>query len=232
MDLFVSGLLLPLGLGLLGFIEPCSVGSSLLFLKAVEGRPAATKVVQAIVFTLTRAIVVGLLGAAAALVGTAFLGFQRATWVGLGALYLTLGLAYLTGSAGRFMLTLGPSLGRLSATRGTVGLAVLFGLNIPACAAPLLAVVLGSAALGGPARVAQGFATLALFGLALSLPLTLALLWAPARLALDQLAALSGRVPVALGLLLIAFGAWSIYLGLSHPRAQQTQEDLVHNDNG
>jgi hypothetical protein len=28
----ISSLLLPVGLGLLGFIEPCSVGSSLLFL--------------------------------------------------------------------------------------------------------------------------------------------------------------------------------------------------------
>jgi cytochrome c-type biogenesis protein len=209
----VSGILLPLGLGLLGFIEPCSIGSSLLFLQAVEGRPAATKVMQAVVFTLTRAVVVGLLGAAAALAGTAFLGFQRAAWVALGALYLVLGLAYLTGNAGRFMRTLGPGLGRLSAARSAVGLAVLFGLNIPACAAPLLAAVLGSAAVGGPARVAQGFATLALFGVALSLPLTLALLWAPARRALDRLAALSGRVPVVLGLLLAGLGAWSIYLG-------------------
>jgi hypothetical protein len=29
---------LPLGLGLLGFIEPCSVGSSMLFIKHLEGR--------------------------------------------------------------------------------------------------------------------------------------------------------------------------------------------------
>jgi cytochrome c-type biogenesis protein len=62
--------------------------------------------------------------------------------------------------------------------------------------------------------VAQGFFMLALFGLALSLPLTLALLWAPARRALDRLMGLSSRVPVAIGLLLAMFGAWSIYLGL------------------
>ncbi|MCB4824217.1 MULTISPECIES: cytochrome c biogenesis protein CcdA [Roseicella] len=210
----ISGVLLPLGLGLLGFIEPCSIGSSLLFLQLVEGRPAATKVMQAVVFTLTRAVMVGLLGAAAALVGTAFLGFQRAAWVGLGALYVVLGLVYLTGHAGRLMRPLGPSLGRLSGTGGAAALAVLFGLNIPACAAPLLAVVLGSAAVGGSAQVAQGFFMLALFGLALSLPLTLALLWAPARRAIDQLMGLSARVPVAIGLLLALFGAWSIYLGL------------------
>lgn len=210
----ISGVLLPLGLGLLGFIEPCSVGSSLLFLQMVESRPAKTRIMLAVVFTLTRALVVGLLGVAAALLGTAFLGFQHAAWAGLGALYVALGIGYLTGNAGRFMRALGPSLGCLSATRGTVGLAVLFGLNIPACAAPLLAVVFGSAAVGGAAQAVQGFAVLALFGLALSLPLTLALLWAPARRVLDRLAALSDRVPVVIGVLLVALGAWSIYLGL------------------
>lgn len=210
----ISGLFLPLGLGLLGFIEPCSVGSSLLFLQMVEGRPAATKVMQAFVFTLTRAVVVGLLGAVAALAGTAFLGFQRSAWVGLGALYVVLGLVYLTGTAGRFMRALGPSLGRLSGARGAAGLAILFGLNIPACAAPLLAVVLGSAAVGGAAQAGRGFFMLAVFGMALSLPLTLAMLWAPARRALDRLAALSSRLPMVIGLLLVALGAWSIYLGL------------------
>ncbi len=86
-------LLLPVVLGLLGFVEPCSIGSSLLFIKMVEGRPVATKIMQAVVFTLTRAVFIGLLGVVAALVGTAFIGFQRAGWVVLGALYVALGLA-------------------------------------------------------------------------------------------------------------------------------------------
>ena len=60
------------------------------------------------------------------------------------------------------MRALGPRLRSISAGRGAVGLAVLFGLNIPACAAPLLAAVLGTAALGGTGRILQGFATLAL----------------------------------------------------------------------
>jgi cytochrome c-type biogenesis protein len=40
------------------------------------------------------------------------------------------------------------------------------------------------------------------------------LLWAPARRAIDRMAALSGRVPVAIGLLFVALGAWSVYFGL------------------
>lgn len=57
-----SFVIAPLGLGLLGFIEPCSIGSSLLFVKAVEGNPPAIKLVQVGVFALTRALFIGLLG--------------------------------------------------------------------------------------------------------------------------------------------------------------------------
>ncbi len=62
--------------------------------------------------------------------------------------------------------------------------------------------------------VVRGFVSLAVFGLALSLPLALAVLWPPARRALDRAAALSGRAPVIIGLLLIALGLWSVWFGL------------------
>jgi cytochrome c-type biogenesis protein len=213
----VSLVLLPLGLGLMGFVEPCSVGSSLLFVRYVEGGDAATRLAQVAVFALTRALVAGLLGAAAALVGAAFLGFQKAGWVVLGALYVALGAAYLSGRAGALMRGLGPGLGRLGGgTWGAASLAVLFGLNIPACAAPLLAVVLGGTAVAGPEAVARGFVSLAVFGLALSLPLVLAVLWPAARRALDRASAASARVPVLIGLLLVGLGLWSVWFGLFH----------------
>lgn len=41
MDPVWNLLVLPVGLELLGFIEPCSVGSSLLFVRFVEGKPEA-----------------------------------------------------------------------------------------------------------------------------------------------------------------------------------------------
>lgn len=205
--------LLPLGLGLLGFIEPCSIGTSLLFIRYVEDRPAAAKIAQAVVFTLTRALFIGLLGLLAALVGGAFIALQKAGWVVLGGLYILLGLLYLAGRAGSLMRSLGPGLSRLSETKGAAALAVLFGLNIPACAAPLLAILLGTAAMTGGAKLAAGFLMLAVFGLALSLPLLLALLWAPARRLLDRLSQGARRVPVPIGLLFIALGAWSIYFG-------------------
>ena len=38
--------LLPVGLGLLGFVEPCSLGSILVFVKYLEGKDAARKLAR------------------------------------------------------------------------------------------------------------------------------------------------------------------------------------------
>jgi cytochrome c-type biogenesis protein len=132
----------------------------------------------------------------------------------LATLYLGLGIVYLTGQAGRLTPAIGPRLGRLSTMRGAAALAVLVGLNIPACATPLLAVVLGAATLTGSGRIGRGFVMLAMFGLALSLPLLVALACESARRALDRLSALSGRVPVLIGIVLAVLGLWSIDFGL------------------
>ena len=213
---FVQFLLLPIGLGLVGFIEPCSIGSTLVFVKALEGRTAAMKVAQTALFALTRALFIGGLGIGAVLVGSVFLGFQKGAWVVLGVVYVALGAAYLTGRSAALMRTLGPGLARLSGLSGSAVLGVLFGLNIPACAAPLLFVLLGAAAAGGTAgaTLAEGFVSLGLFGFALSLPLVAAVLFAPARRLLDRIAGLSRRMPVWTGVVMIVLGLWSIGLGL------------------
>jgi cytochrome c-type biogenesis protein len=207
---------LPIGLGLIGFVEPCSIGSTLIFIKVMEGRPVAVKLWQVTVFTATRAVFVGALGAVAVLVGSAFIGFQKAMWAGLGTIYVALGLLFLAGHSGFLMRTLGLSLSRIGDARGSAALGVLLGLNIPACAAPLLFALLGAAAASGVsgATLAQGFGALALFGFALSLPLAAAVLVPAARRALDWLAGLSGRIPRWTGIILISLGIWSIWFGL------------------
>jgi cytochrome c-type biogenesis protein len=208
--------LLPVGLGLLGFVEPCSLGATLVFIKFLEGKPGAAKVLQVSLYALTRALLIGALGLLAALAGTLLLGGIKAVWIGLGSAYVVLGLLYVTGRAGFLMRSLGPRLGRLAGWRGSLALGVLFGLNIPACATPLIFVLLGLAATGSAAgdALAAGFVSLALFGLALSAPLVLAVLWPPARRGLDRLAALSARVPVWTGVVLILLGLWSVGFGL------------------
>jgi cytochrome c-type biogenesis protein len=207
---------LPIGLGLVGFIEPCSIGSTLLFVKYLEGKDGARKLAQVSVFTGTRALFIGLLGAFATVIGSAFLGFQRGGWVLLGAVYLLIGLMFMIGKSGALALSIGPRLASLSDARSSATLGVLFGLNIPACAAPLLFALLAATAAGGSAgaTAASGFIALGLFGLALSLPLIAAVLFERARRALDWLAGLSARLPFWTGVLLAGLGLWSIWFGL------------------
>lgn len=207
---------LPIFFGLFGFIEPCSIGSTLVMIKQIEGRSARDKVAQMIIFATTRGLFIGLLGLVAAGVGSAFLGWQRGAWLLLGAFYVVLGAMYLGGRAGMLMHAIGPRLQRLRSRRGAAALGLLFGLNIPACAAPLILALLALAAAGGAsaADLGAGFVSLGLFGLALSLPLVLAVFFAPVRSLIDRLAALSRRIPRWTGALFILLGLWSIWFGL------------------
>lgn len=211
---FASLIAVPAGLGLIGFVEPCSIGSSLVFIKYLEDKGPAAKVLETALFALTRAVLIGAFGALAAVIGTLFLDLQRGAWLVLGILYVGLGLLLATNRAGPLMVSIGPRLKRLGAMRGSAGLGILFGFNIPACAAPLLLALLAGAAAGGAATALNGFVALAVFGLFLSLPLVAIVLIPAARGLLDRLAALSGRYSAVAGLVLIALGAWSIWFGL------------------
>lgn len=200
------------GLGLLGFVEPCTVGSSLLFVKYLEGRGMTSKVRATVVFALTRGAFLGALGGGAALVGAAALDLQRGFWVLLGLLYAGLGAVFLVGQQGLLMRTVGPALSRAGRDRGAAALGLLFGLNVPACAAPLLAAVL--AATVGAGAALRGAAYLGIFGLALSLPLLGAVVSERGARWVDRLAGLSRRAPALTGLVFVGLGAWSVWWGL------------------
>src|SRR3990172_1330935 len=206
---------LPAGLGLFGFIEPCSIGSSLLLIKYLEDEGAAEKIRQTALFAATRALFIGLLGVAAVAVGAGFVAFQKAAWIVLGVLYALLGVLLLAGRAGALMVAIGPRIARLSGLRGSAGMGVIFGLNIPACAAPLLVALLGAAAATGAsgATLSAGFVSLGVFGFALSAPLVAAVFFERARRAIDVLAHWAGSFPKWSGAVLILLGAWSIYFG-------------------
>lgn len=211
----LTNLLLPIGLGLFGFIEPCSMGTTLLFIKLMEGKPAAARLGQVVSFALARALFTGLLGVGAALIGRALLDFQRIGWLFMGAVYIAIGILYLTGRVGWLMRTIGPRLANMGDIEKSTALGVFFGLSIPACAGPLLLALLASTAAGASGRgLFWGFASLALFGFALSLPLVVAVLFNSARRGLDWLATLSSKVPRWTGALLIALGIGSAWFGL------------------
>jgi cytochrome c-type biogenesis protein len=204
---------LSIGLGLLGLIEPCTVGSHLLFIKYLDDKTRTKQMLHLALFVVTRALIIGALGAVAVLIGSAIFNIQRIFWIVLGSGYLLFGLLYLSGRQEQLMVALGPSLQPQRSRYGAATLGLLFGLNVPACAAPLLTAVLGASL--GAASISQGFWTLALFGMALSLPLAVLVRWPRGRGWLAWLAAQSQTMPLWTGTVFLLLGAWSIYLGVS-----------------
>lgn len=217
---------LAVGLGLLGFVEPCTMGANLVLLKYLEARPRRDRLFQIVLYAATRGLFMGGLGVLAAGLGQAFFEWQRAMWIVLGLAYLTIGAIYLGGRRKWLSWPMPAVLRHDSANLGSVLLGVLFGLNVPACAGPLIFALLGMVAARSTGRATgandqvlwQGFVSLLVFGLALSLPLVLAVLWYRARNAMDWLAGLSARMPKLTGLVLIVLGLWSVGFGvLAHP---------------
>lgn len=211
---FTQLVLLPVGLGLLGFVEPCSMGSTLLFVKHLEVDSSTNKLAHTIVFAATRALFIGLLGVLAVLLGGAFLGFQRVAWMILGAIYILLGAAYAMGKTQALRIPAAPNLFRVSRLRGSAVIGLSFGLNVPACASPLIFAMLATAAASGATgtTLLGGFISLGLFGLALSLPLVAILFFKVGQHGINTMVSLSERLPIWAGMILAAFGIWSIWI--------------------
>jgi len=90
----------------------------------------------------------------------------------------------------------------------SLGLGLLFGLNLPACAYPLMLALLGPGAASGPLL---GFAALFVFGLALSLPLVpLAFSERTAKI-FDRLSRLGGATPYVIGVVFLLLAAYVLY---------------------
>ena len=156
-------ILLPVGLGLLGFIEPCTIGSHLVFLGTQERRSPGEKIRATVVFIAARTTVVGLVGALMAFFGQSLVDLQTGFWLAFGLIYLTIGLLYVIDRSGliKKQFDLAPATWKQAQNPLLLGLA--FGLNIPACAAPILFTLFGLAATTG--TVLSGFSMMAFFGL-------------------------------------------------------------------
>lgn len=206
----ISFLALAFGLGLLGFVEPCSVGANGVFLASLREKHRATRLRETFRFALSRAAILGLFGLGGAFLGGLIFSAQKGFWLILGLLYLALGVAVMANARFRWDL-----FGRLSPKRllperedHSLGLGLLFGLNLPACAYPLIVGLLGRSATSG---AFWGFAALFVFGLALSLPLVpLALSERVAKLS-SRLARFSGVMPYLTGIALLAVAAYVLY---------------------
>ncbi len=203
---------LPAGLGLLGFVEPCTIGAHLLFLDTQKGRSRSQKIEAVLVFILVRSLVAGLFGAGMAFLGQSLIGVQSGAWLVFGVIYLFVGVLFLTGYAAmvKRQLDFAPQTWKRARNPFVLGLA--FGLNIPACAAPILFGLLGLATTTG--TLVAGFWMMFVFGLFLSAPLMVFAIVPKFSAGLERVAfkfAHGGRL---VGFVFVLLGLWSIWFGL------------------
>ncbi len=209
---FASLVLLPAGLGLLGFVEPCTIGGHLLFLDTQKNRPRGEKINAVAVFLTVRAVVMGLFGAFIAFLGQKLIGVQTGMWLVFGSIYFIIGVAFLAGRAGlvKRRIDLAPAAWKRASNPLALGLA--FGLNIPACAAPILFGLLGLAA--ATRTVFSGFLMMFVFGLFLSAPLVVVAVVPRLAEWLGRLADRTKNSHWIIGVVFVALGLWSIWFGL------------------
>lgn len=205
-------ILLPIGLGLLGFIEPCTIGGHLLFLDTQTSRSRSGKIAAVLVFLVVRSTVAGLFGGLIAYLGQKLIGVQTGVWLVFGVIYFLVGIAFLVGRAGlvKWRIDLAP--GAWKQARNPLVLGLAFGLNIPACAAPILFGLLGLAATTG--TIFLGFAMMFLFGLFLSLPLVIFAAVPNWGLWLERTGQRMKNMRWMIGIVFLLLGIWSIWFGL------------------
>ena len=205
-------LLLPAALGLLGFIEPCTIGAHLIFLETQQARSKAEKIRALSMFILVRALMVGVSGAAITFLGQFMVGLQTNLWLIFGSIYLLIALLFLLSGGGliKQRINLAPAYWKQASNPVILGIA--FGLNIPACAAPIIFGLLGLASTAS--SMLAGFSMMFMFGFALSLPLAIFVAIPSLAQRLARLGeTLKGKTWI-LGLIFILLGLWSIWFGL------------------
>ena len=155
--------ILPIGLGLFLFVESCTIGGHLLFLETQNNRQRLARIHAVLTFIVSRSIVAGLFGVPIAFLGHKIISVQTGFWLVFGVIYLVMGFLFLIGRTNlvKRKISLAPKAWKSAESPLVLGIA--FGLNIPACAAPILFGLLGLAATTG--TVIIGFLMMFLFGL-------------------------------------------------------------------
>jgi cytochrome c-type biogenesis protein len=183
-----------------------------LFLDTQKDRPAIVKINAVGVFVVARSLVAGLFGAMIAFLGQRLINMQTTIWLVFGLVYLAIGIAFLLGHAGLIKKKIDLAPATWKRARNPVVLGLAFGLNIPACAAPILFGLLGLAATTG--TIIGGFAMMFLFGLFLSLPLVLFAAIPGLAVRLDRLAQWLKQARWIIGVVFVGLGLWSVWFGL------------------
>jgi len=167
---FYDLLLIPFIFGLVGFFEPCSLGINIIFLNNLSKLSKAKRVLESLIFTLTRGFILALVGLSAAFIGNKFVEIQSSLFTALGVFFIILGiLAIINMYKPIFSVKLDFS--RFIKNKSGLRLGIVFGLIIPACAIGFILALIGKTVLIGD--LFEGFISLFIFGMTLSAPLIL-----------------------------------------------------------
>jgi cytochrome c-type biogenesis protein len=163
---------------------------------------------------LVRALVLALLGLSASFVGSKLFSFERGFFVLLALFYISIGFLMIFSKSlleklrnVRTAHWLG-----LDFKEGAIKrLGLIAGLTIPACAIPLIAVLLSQSLLLG--NIITGFIALFVFGLALTTPLAVFSFFKRGIIWLGWIAERAKKFRVAGGVILILIGIGTFFSG-------------------
>jgi cytochrome c-type biogenesis protein len=198
-----SLVLIPLVFGLIGFVEPCSVGINIIFLNRINGFKRARRISETLIFTFVRGTFLGLAGLSAAFIGGRIFTIQSSVFVILGVIYVVLGgLAILNMYKPVFVYEINVS--KYFKNRESVALGFLFGLIIPACGIAFVLALIGKSILLG--KLLEGFISLFIFGIGLSFPLVMISFFDKCNEIVARLSNKARKIPWLAGVVLIVVG--------------------------
>jgi cytochrome c-type biogenesis protein len=210
--MFNNILLIPVLFGLIGFLEPCSLGINIIFLNRVKGLPKAKKILETSIFSLVRAFFLALVGLSSAFIGSRIITIQSSFFMILGAVYILFGVLYIINKY-KTIFRSGIDLGKYFQKKESVALGLIFGLIIPACAIPLILALTAKSILLG--NLLEGFVSLFAFGLALSMPILIISFFAKSNEIISKVSEkgrhfpwLAGVVLIVVGLLTLLSSSW------------------------
>jgi len=201
-------LLIPFLFGLIGFVEPCSLGINVIFLNHIKRFSKAKRLAETILFTLIRGSILALVGLSAAYIGQQFITIQASLFSILGIIYFLLGVFLILGKYVP-LPSLKTNFSHFFRNKKTISLGIIFGFVIPVCAIPLILALIGQAVV--VQNLSAGFISLFVFGITLSLPLVALSLSEKSNQIIRWLSQKSKNVPFIAGIILIIFGILTVF---------------------
>lgn len=209
---FYATIIIPFVFGLIGFVEPCSMGINIMFLSSLDRTSSARRYREIAVFMIVRALVLALLGLSVAFAGNRIFSLERGFFIILASIYTTIGLLMIFSKSLLAKLRnvrIAHILGLDFKAGALKRLGLIAGLTIPACALPLITVLLGQTLLLG--KILTGFITLFVFGLALTVPLAILATFKGGIIWLGWIAKRADKFRVVGGAILVLIGGATFY---------------------